>query len=183
MKLKKALKSIQSKLSFPWLLFTLPAVAISSTVTYLGLPNVFDSEHVLTEPMIHQVALENQSHIDSKYMDGLLANLHDDFKINIVHDSGRKESLNKSQYRKHFEMISLFDMDYSSSSEIINIMPVSKSRALVTIIVNQSFTNEKYSFLDHENTNYQTMLIANDSGEVKILEVNANVRGDRNLKI
>lgn len=170
------MKLLKSKYSIAMSVFAFPALIIGSWAPYKDVSSFFVPSYVMTEAMAHDFMSKNESYLSDGNVAALLDGFHEDFRMDIVHATGRKETLNKSQYRKHYEMISMFGMTHSQNHDVVKIKALAKDRLEVTLIVNQSFKSERLSLLNHDNINFQTMELVNDGGQIKLLRATSNVR-------
>jgi hypothetical protein len=176
MKLKKFNKKERNRFSFFKNIIGFPAYLITSIAAILQVILFFSPNYEVTVAMAKSTMSKNESYLKDGNIDALLDSFHDDFRMAIVHATGRKETLNKSQYRKQYEMISAFGLSHSQNYEIVKMKLLENNRLEVTLIMNQSFKSERHSFLDHENVNFQIMELVNDNGVAKIIRVTSNIR-------
>lgn len=96
---------------------------------------------------------------------------HDDFIINIAHETGRKEVLNKEQYRKLMSDIIAMNSNFSLIEEKRQITRITKKMVLVNLYVQQKM--QLKNLPEYKLNLYQTLLITSFEGKAKILRVSS----------
>ena len=149
---------------------TFLSVIVTLVVTlYAFIPKVLSAMSPIDKSQVEQMLRKHESFVSDGNIEGMLSVYHPSFSMDLIYDSGRVESFDKSQIAKHLETMMLI---VSTSVEDITkqVSVVGDNQALVSIVMKQK-TDLKEMPIVNNTLVYQSMLVTKYDGEPKILKV------------
>jgi hypothetical protein len=158
-----SIKNINATVTFFSVLVTL------MFTLYTFVPLVLASLSPISKEQVVRLLRKHESFVKDSNIEGMSSVYHPDFSIDIIHSSGHKESLDKSQMLKHQNDLKRM-LNFSIGVKTQQISMLNNEQALVLLISQMSYSIKGLPVNINENL-HQSMLIVKHNNELKILKV------------